>query len=139
MVSSFSGRLPASGRGLYVSELQRSRLLEAVFALVAEQGYQGMTVRKVAERAGVSSKTFYDLFGDREDCFLAAFDHAVDVLIDEVRPAYAVEREWTAQIRGGLAALLAVLDHEPALRKLVFVEALAAGPRVLARRGWVLE
>jgi hypothetical protein len=28
----------------------------------------------------VSNKTFYDLFTDREDCFLAAFDHAVDEL-----------------------------------------------------------
>ena len=38
-----------------------------------------------------------------------------------------------------LTALLVALDREPAVRRLVFVEALAAGPRVLARRARVLE
>jgi AcrR family transcriptional regulator/DNA-binding MarR family transcriptional regulator len=127
------------GGGLYVGELQRSRLLEAAFAVVGEQGYQGMTVRRVAERAGVSPKTFYTLFCDREDCFLAAFDHAIDVLTARVRPVYEGEREWTARVRAGLGALLIGLDGEPALRRLLFVEALVAGERVLERRAQVLD
>ena len=68
------------GGGMYVSGLQRTRLLDATFAVVAEQGYAGMTVRRVCDRAGVSNKTFYDLFSDREDCFLAAFEQAVEEL-----------------------------------------------------------
>jgi AcrR family transcriptional regulator/DNA-binding MarR family transcriptional regulator len=127
------------GGGLYVSELQRKRLLEAAFAVVAEDGYQGMAVRKVAERAGVSSKTFYDLFSDREDCFLAAFDYGVGELSRRVRPVYEAQQDWVAAVREGLGALLAVLDGEPALRWLVFVEALGVGPRVLARRAEVLQ
>jgi AcrR family transcriptional regulator/DNA-binding MarR family transcriptional regulator len=137
-----AGRIPngrPTGGGLYVSELQRGRLLEAAFALVYEQGYRGMTVRRVAERAGVSPKTFYVLFSDREDCFLAAFEHALDVLTAAVAPAYDAEREWVERVRAALAALLGVLDREPALRRLVFVEALTAGPRVLARRAQVLD
>jgi AcrR family transcriptional regulator/DNA-binding IscR family transcriptional regulator len=128
-----------SGGGLYVSELQRGRLLDATFAIVAEQGYRGMAVRAVAERAGVSSKTFYDLFTDREDCFLAAFDHGIDRLTARLRPAWEGEREWTAGIRAGLAELLSFLDREPALGLLVFVEALGAGTRVLQRRAEVLR
>jgi AcrR family transcriptional regulator len=124
---------------VYVSEGQRARLLDAAFAVVAEQGYRRMSVRRVSARAGVSSKTFYDLFSDREDCFLAAFNHAVDVLAEVVVPAWEGEREWTARIRAGLGALLVCLDGQPGLCGLVFVEALGAGPRVLARRGEVLE
>jgi AcrR family transcriptional regulator/DNA-binding MarR family transcriptional regulator len=127
------------GGGLYVSELQRGRLLDATFAVVSEEGFQGMAVRKVTERAGVSSKTFYDLFSDREDCFLAAFDHGVEELLARARPVYEGERDWAARIRAGLGVLLEVLESEPALRKLVFVEALGAGPRVLERRAEVLE
>jgi AcrR family transcriptional regulator len=126
------------GGGVYVSELQRARLLDAAFAVVAEDGYRRMTARRVSGRAGVSNKTFYDLFTDREDCFLAAFDHAVDELTAVVLPAYEAEKEWAARIRAGLGALLSFLDGEPALRRLVFVEALGAGPRVLARRVEVL-
>jgi AcrR family transcriptional regulator len=122
-----------------ISELQRLRLLDATFAVVAEQGVRGMAVRAVTERAGISSKTFYDLFADREDCFLAAFDHGVDRLAAVAAPAYEAEKDWAASIRAGLETLLVYLDGEPALRTLVFVEALGAGPRVLARRAEVLQ
>jgi AcrR family transcriptional regulator len=127
------------GGGVYVSELQRVRLLDATFAVVAEDGYKRMTARRVSGRAGVSNKTFYDLFTDREDCFLAAFDLAVDELAAVVLPAYESEKEWATRVRAGLGALLEFLDGELALRRLVFVEALGAGPRVLERRGQVLE
>jgi AcrR family transcriptional regulator len=126
------------GGGVYVTELQRARLLDAAFAVVSEDGYRRMTARRASVRAGVSNKTFYDLFTDREDCFLAAFDHAVDELAAVVLPAYEGEREWATRIRAGLGALLGFLDGEPALRRLVFVEALGAGPRVLERRVQVL-
>jgi AcrR family transcriptional regulator len=126
------------GGGVYVTELQRARLLDAAFAVVSEDGYRRMTARRVSGRAGVSNKTFYDLFTDREDCFLAAFDHAVEELAAVVLPAYEGERDWATAIRAGLGALLGFLDGEPALRRLVFVEALGAGPRVLARRIEVL-
>jgi AcrR family transcriptional regulator len=127
------------GGGLYLSELQRVRLLDAAFAVVCERGFRGMAVRAVSERAGVSSKTFYDLFTDREDCFLAAFEHGVEQLTEVARPAYEAEGEWAAGIRAGLGALLAFLDGEPALRTLVFVEAFGVGPRVLGRRAEVLD
>jgi len=127
------------GGGVYVSDLQRARLLDATFAVVGEEGYRRLTVRKVSGRAGVSNKTFYDLFGDREECFLAAFELAIERLATTVAPAWEGEKEWTARIRAGLATLLRALDDEPALRVLVFVEALGAGPRVLARRAEVLE
>ena len=127
------------GGGVFVSELQRTRLLDAAFAIVAERGYERMTVRSVSGRAGASSKTFYDLFSDREDCFLAAFDLAIDELAAVTLPAFDAGSGWAGRIRDGLGALLESLDEDLALSLLVFVEALAAGPRVLARRAQVLE
>ena len=127
------------GNGRYASDLQRGRLLTATFALAGERGYAGVSARGVAECAGVSSRTFYQCFGDREDCFLAAFNYAVDGLERELRAGWESELGWTARVRAALAALLMALDREPAVRRLVFVEALAAGPRVLARRASVLE
>ncbi len=128
-----------SDGGVYAIDFQRGRLLSATFALVGERGYEGMTVRSVSERAGVSNRTFYECFSDREDCFLAAFNHAVAGLESEARAGWESEPGWIARVRAGLAALLRTLDREPAVRRLVFVEALAAGPRVLARRARVLE
>ena len=122
-----------------VSGIQRGRLLSATFALVGERGYEGVSARSVSERAGVSNRTFYECFSDREDCFLAAFNHGVAGLELEVRAAWESEPGWSAGVRVALSALLRMLDREPAVRRLVFVEALAAGPRVLARRARVLE
>ncbi len=123
----------------YVSGFSRGRLLTATFALVGERGYEGVSARSVSERAGVSNRTFYECFSDREDCFLAAFNHAIDGLSLGVCLGWVSELGWTARVRAALTALLQTLDREPAVRRLVFVEALAAGPRVLARRASVLE
>jgi AcrR family transcriptional regulator/DNA-binding MarR family transcriptional regulator len=128
-----------SGGGLYAADLQRGRLISATFALVGERGYEGLTARAVSEQAGVSNRTFYECFSDREDCFLAAFNYAVDGLERELRAGWDSELGWTARVRAALAALLMALDREPDVRRLVFVEALAAGPRVLARRASVLQ
>ena len=57
-----------------VSESQRWRLLEAVTEVVAERGYEGASVAHVIAAAGVSRKTFYEHFADKEACFLAAYD-----------------------------------------------------------------
>jgi AcrR family transcriptional regulator/DNA-binding MarR family transcriptional regulator len=129
---------PRSG-AMYAPEMQRGRLLSAAFAVVGERGYEGMNARSVSERAGVSNRTFYACFSDREDCFLAAFNHAVDGLELEARAGWEAQLGWTARVRGSLAALLIALDREPALARLVFIEALSAGPRVLSRRAAVLE
>jgi AcrR family transcriptional regulator len=86
------------------TERQHSRLLEATFAVVAEEGYREMTVGRVAARASLSRRTFYELFSDREDCFLYAFDYALDVLVERARPAFESEREWVASVRSSRPA-----------------------------------
>jgi AcrR family transcriptional regulator/DNA-binding MarR family transcriptional regulator len=125
--------------GAYVSVLQRARVLDATVGLVCEFGARQLTVRRVTVRAGVSSKTFYDLFADREECLLATFDRALDQLATVARSAYGSEGEWVARVRRTLGALLVFLDGEQLLRRFVFVDALACGPRVLERRARVLE
>jgi AcrR family transcriptional regulator len=127
------------GGGVFVPVLQRARLLDATIGLVVEVGVRGLTVRRVTARAGMSSKTFYDLFSDREVCLLAAFDRAVQRFAVVVVGAYEAEEDWVAGMRAGLGALLGVLDCEPVLGRFVFVEALACGPLVLERRARLLE
>ena len=132
MAAELSGESEMPGRrsrggDRYVADLQRGRMLSATFALVGERGYGGVSARSVSERAGVSNRTFYECFSDREDCFLAAFNHAVDGLEFGVRVGWESELGWTARVRAGLTALLQALDREPAVRRLVFVEALGGG------------
>ena len=114
-------------------------MLAAAVEAVEDVGYARMTVAQVIGRAKVSRKTFYDVFTDREDCFLAAFEEAIADASAQVREAYEREAQWREGIRAGLARLLTFLDDEPGLAKVCVVEALGAGPRVLERRAEVLE
>jgi AcrR family transcriptional regulator len=98
-----------------------------------------MTVAQVISRARVSRKTFYDVFTDREDCFLAAFEQALGQASSIAREAYQSESTWRDGIRAALARLLMFMDEEPGLAKLCIVEALGAGERVLDRRAKVLD
>jgi AcrR family transcriptional regulator len=114
-------------------------VLAAMTEAVVEQGAGSMTVGHIVARAGVSRRTFYELFEDREDCFLAALDDAVAHAAVVVLPAYSGETVWREQIRAGLAALLELFDEEPGLARLCVVEALGAGPRALEHRARVLD
>jgi AcrR family transcriptional regulator len=123
----------------HVSEIQRMRILAAMAEVASERGAGSVTVAHVVTRAGVSRRTFYDLFADREECFLAAFQEAIGRVSTLVIGAYRAQSTWREQIRAGLWVLLEWLDEEPALARLCVVESLAAGPRVLERRAVVLR
>ncbi len=122
-----------------VVEIQRARMLAAMVEVCGERGVGNVTVTDVVARAGTSRRTFYELYGDREDCFLAAFDHAVDRAAAVVVPAYEAPGAWRERIRAALAALLGFLDDEPELGRLLVVHALGAGPRALERRARLLD
>lgn len=122
-----------------VTEIQRSRMLVAAVEAVEEVGYMRMTVAKVIGRAKVSRKTFYDVFVDREDCFLAAFEQAIAQLRGLIVDAYEQEANWREGIRAGLARMLRFMDDEPGLARLCVIEALGAGSRVLEVRARALD
>jgi AcrR family transcriptional regulator len=108
--------------------------------LLREREVAAVTVAHIVERSGVSRRTFYELFEDREACFLATFDHAVARMAERVRPAYLeAGDEWRRRIRAALAAALGFIDEQPAVGALCVVDALAGGPRALERRAEVLE
>ncbi len=122
-----------------VSDLKRARILAAITELTRQRGVRGVTVAHIAARSGVSRRTFYELFDDREDCLLAAFEHAVGRAAETVLPAYGAASGWQKSITAGLEAALGFLDAEPALGALCVVDALAAEGAVLERRARVVE
>jgi AcrR family transcriptional regulator len=142
-VSGGVSRLRA-GRGASVAreqvdEIQRARVLSALVEVVAEHGVGAATVAHVVARAGVSRRTFYELFADRDECFLAAFDQAVALAAARALPIFAGEGRWRERIRGALLALLELLDEEPELGGLCVVHSLGAGPGALEHRARMLE
>ncbi len=56
------------------SRLKTAHLMEVARDLFAFQGYRAVTMRKVAEMAGVSTRTLYDRFADKLSLFQASLD-----------------------------------------------------------------
>jgi AcrR family transcriptional regulator len=121
-----------------VEEMQRTRILDAMAEMAVEFGAGAVTVSHVVERAGVSRRTFYELYPDREACLLAAFNLGVERARARIEPAYTAEPRWRDGIRVGLATFLNFLEEEPALGRLCVVQSLGGGADVLSRRARVL-
>lgn len=121
-----------------VVEIQRARLLAAALGAIDELGYPQATVARVASRARVSRRTFYDLFENREDCLLAALENALEMIRGELAYADLDGLSWRERVRTGLATILGFFDREPVLARVCVVQALRGGPRVLERREQVL-
>lgn len=122
-----------------IEGIRRKRMIDGAIEAVQELGYAGLTVAQVITRARASRKTFYELFYDREDCFLAAFEQLLDCVRLSVGDAYAQASDWRAGVRAALAKILELAEREPALAKLCIVETLGVGEAVDRRRSEVLS
>jgi AcrR family transcriptional regulator len=112
----------------FIAQHQRARIISALVHETSERGVRAVTVADIVKRAGVARKTFYENFGSKEDCFLAAQEHAISTALDRVVEAAGTHQEWPQRVRAGLAAFLDYVAEEPALAKTCMVEALAASP-----------
>ncbi|HTT94161.1 MAG TPA: helix-turn-helix domain-containing protein [Solirubrobacterales bacterium] len=115
------------------------RAIRALAAVVAEKGYAATTVDEVVSRAQMSASTFYAHFDGKEDAMLAAIDSAGAQIVAATTPAHRRAPDWSNGIRAALGALFNFLAAHPALANLMMVEAYAAGPEAMARRGEALR
>ena len=97
--------------------------------VAAAKGYEATTVSDVIEMAGVSRATFYEMFEDKESCFLEAYDAVIDVLIAHVTSGFeaAADEPWPERIAAGLRALVELLAAEADIARMAMVEVTAAG------------
>lgn len=122
----------------------RTQLLDAARVEFAERGYEGATVRRIAQRAGVDAAMVNHWFGGKEALFTASIEIPVDprqiqTAVIPGEPGRLGERLvdtfltiWDATGGGPLAALIqSVAGHEEAARMLrEFVHEVLIGPIV---------
>ncbi len=126
------GALPASES----RALHRARLLAAVDAMVAEHGFDALSVSAIVRRAGVSKSTFYEHFRDKRAAYLACWEaYAIELRATiEAAVAEAPAGDWAAMIHLGTVAYLRSIAERPAAARVFTVEVLSAGPEALAQR-----
>lgn len=119
-------------------------------AALEQHGYAQTTVAQVLEGAGVSRKTFYQQFADKDDCLLAAYEDAerqvwaLVLAADAAVPSVADVADtpsdtWERRVHAGLGAVLEFVAAEPATARLFTLEARAALPQIDARQRAILD
>lgn len=93
-------------------EQRKQQILEAAKDLFSAQGYLGTSIEQLSQSAAVSTKSYYEVFDSREDCYVALYE------------------QLSLRLREGMAQRVqSVPDDEDAASAMLlqaFVDALAA-------------
>lgn len=85
-----------------MARIRRQQLIDAFVRIVGSEGWEGLTIRRVSEEAGVSTGIVAHYFGDKQSLVAQAIERAYQSFLDDV--FQAVHAQQTA--RGKLLALL---------------------------------
>jgi AcrR family transcriptional regulator/DNA-binding transcriptional ArsR family regulator len=115
---------------------QRGRLVAAVGAVAWEHGPGSLTVERVCDRAGMSRRTFYDLFANADDALASAVEDAHEQLWREIdrQVGTAASTDWPTAMSTVVVALLAAVERDPAIGWLCVGELATVLPRAQAAR-----
>ncbi len=121
--------------------LQRQRLLRAAASVFAERGYAAASSEAISRHAGMSKATFYEHFANKEECILALFDRAAEVVLQAQARAAAGAGHSDAfeRMRAGTLAFLTALSEHPEYAQTLLVEIIGAGPRAAQRRDQIMQ
>ena len=120
---------------------QRQRLLSAAASVFAERGYAGASSETISRAAGMSKATFYAHFANKQECILALFDRAAEVVL-QAQARAAVEaghRDAVERMRAGTLTFLTALSEHPEYAQTLLVEIIGAGPIAAQRRDQIME
>jgi AcrR family transcriptional regulator len=110
-----------------VAAHQRSRLQAAMVELAGGEGYEAVTVRRLAQIAGVSTRTFYEHFQGKDECLLSACDLIVQHVVEQLRTLRTRESNWRERLRCAVVGLAGGVAEQAPAARLVLIEAPTAG------------
>jgi AcrR family transcriptional regulator len=113
----------------------RSRLLARMTTVAADRGYVECSVEEVLQGTGISRSTFYQHFGEKLSCFIAALEVAKGSFLAELEDRAGAGDTGPAELA---AEIVACAQADRARARVLFGESLAGGPRALAIRDQLL-
>ncbi len=128
---------PTSGRPRVgseeVTEQQRLRILYATASLAETKGFAATTVTDIRKLARVHSSVFYRLFADKQEAFGAVHELGFQQVMDVTAKAFFSVTGWAERSWEGGRAFTQLLQENPVVAHIAFVEAYAVGPGAVQR------
>jgi AcrR family transcriptional regulator len=115
------------------AEHQRERILDAAIGVFAERGYQGTTIDNIVAAAKVGVGSFYELFDNKPDCFVQAYERIVAEAREQIIASIPAGAAWPEQACAAFRSLLEQIEAEPQRARVALVEVQTAGPVALTR------
>jgi AcrR family transcriptional regulator len=140
--SELAARKLSPGRGVPAEEVERSqreRLYGAMVVSVAERGFEQTSVANLVALSGVSRRTFYGFFADKQACFVATIETLLEAGIGLASRRFEQGSSWEERAEHAVAAILELCAAQPAAARICFVEVYAAGPAAMAPLEAALE
>jgi AcrR family transcriptional regulator len=106
---------------------QRERLFAAMVAVAAKKGYPNTSVADLVELSGVSSRSFYEQFANKEDCFVATLDEILGITQRMAEATLEADGDGPLPAHTAVEALTQMAAAQPAAAKLCSVLAFCAG------------
>lgn len=94
--------------------MSAATLVEALIAVVVQQGLDAVSIRTVAREAGVSIGTVQYYFATKDDLLLAAYRHVIDEVTERAREIGALDPPPAEYVRALLFELLPLDDRRRA-------------------------
>lgn len=117
-------------RGAAADLDNRSRLLQAATDAFAEYGYEGASLRAIADNAGVSFQLIAYYFGSKEELWLATVDYLFERYLETGKGlGFTASGNLFEQFRNHLRLLLTDMLQRPQLRKIWIQEYFADSER----------
>lgn len=113
-----------------VAENHRLRILYATARLAEERGFAASTVADIARLARVDGSTFYRLFSDKQAAFTAVHELGFQQVMDVTSKAYFSGSSWPERCWEAGLALTQLLEENPLVARVGFVEAYSVGEAV---------
>ena len=104
----YAARLPPEER--------REQLLDATLGLIAQEGYESVSMEGIARRAGVTKPVVYDLFGSLVDLLEALLEREEQRALNqlaELMPTPAEDADPAKVLVDGLDAFLRAIETRP--------------------------
>ncbi len=112
---------------------QRARVDGAMLEASASVGYSQTSVAQLCRLAGISKRTFYEQFANREACFRASYERIVGSACRVLADAASTATEFDVRLARALDALFQEVAREPKAARLALIEVTSAEPAILVR------
>lgn len=102
--------------------------------MIAERGYRDVSSTDVIDRAGILPEAFYELFPDKETCFIEAYEEAVtEAVYRTIEAGSEAGDSWQEAVYRALGAFLGYVAENPTIARMCLVETLGSGPAPTTR------